>query len=175
MSQSEDTGLNTKPWPILVDHYTLCRDTSVKADFIARRNLSIAVYQYLLYLLFSDFNHAPELLWYYVEHYIVPNSLLANYDQDLWQAGFDKTYNQAFAMHSFMLAAEDLGIVDSVKSQRLFLYWRTKGDIQLIGKELAQACTHADYVLPESRKGLNWLINTMNRYLTSHQQVRLRH
>ena len=22
MSQSEDTGLNTKPWPILVDHYT---------------------------------------------------------------------------------------------------------------------------------------------------------
>ncbi len=32
MSQSEDTGLNTKPWPILVDHYKETTDVVWVSD-----------------------------------------------------------------------------------------------------------------------------------------------
>ncbi|MFV0596713.1 hypothetical protein [Shewanella sp.] len=78
-------------------------------------------------------------------------------------------------MLNFLLAAEDLGIVSSLKCQQLFLYWKLQGGTQLISQELAQAFNDPHCVLPETKLGLNWLIATRNKHLAKHQQVSIRH
>ncbi|MEL4287456.1 hypothetical protein ACE02Y_20170 [Shewanella xiamenensis] len=153
----------------------LCRDKSVTVDFQAQQSLSFAVHKYVQYLLISDFSHIPMLLWTYFEQVIVEDSRLSQCHLDLWQGGFEQTFRYAQAMLSFLLAAEDLGIVGSLKSQQLFLYWKLQGDTQLINQELAQAFSDPHGVLPETKLGLNWLIAKMNKHLAKHQQVSIRH
>ncbi|MGR3972727.1 hypothetical protein [Shewanella sp. 1180_01] len=82
-------------------------------------------------LLPYKFSYVP-MLWMYFEQVIVADSRLLQCQLDLWQGGFEQTFRYAQAMLSFLMAAKDLNIVGSIKSQQLFLYWKLQGDTQLI-------------------------------------------
>lgn len=67
------------------------------------------------------------MLWMYFEQVIVADSRLLQCQLGLWQGGFEQTFRYAQAMLSFLMAAEDLGIVGSIKSQQLFCIGNYKG------------------------------------------------
>tara|TARA_B100002049_G_C16067302_1_gene371081 strand:- start:1218 stop:1457 length:240 start_codon:yes stop_codon:yes gene_type:complete len=69
------------------------------------------------------------------------------------------------------LKAEDVCIITSKRSGDLFLYWKLFGNIKLINQELNEAFHSKNYLLPDSGKGLKWLIKQMNKHLPKSEHI----
>jgi hypothetical protein len=79
------------------------------------------------------------------------------------------TYSRAMGVN--YLKAEDVFIITSKRSGDLFLYWKLFGNIKLINQELNEAFHSKNYLLPDSDKGLKWLIKQMNKHLPKSEHI----
>lgn len=66
--------------------------------------------------------------------------------------------------------AEDLLIIDSQTNETEFFYWKYRGNKPLIVKEMFEALNHEKWKLPDSNKGLKWLLKTLNKYRSKDRQ-----
>jgi hypothetical protein len=62
-----------------------------------------------------------------------------------------------------IMLAEDIGLFYSREQGKEFRFWKYKGDNFLIVKEMAEAMNVQKYKLPDSHKGLKWLIGKLNK------------
>ncbi|ANB24602.1 hypothetical protein A6F57_04885 [Alteromonas stellipolaris] len=152
----------------------LSRDSSVNIDFFAKRELPFFVHKYLQYLFeMSFFSRVTKELWEHFQHYIIPNSILSLSHHDLWTENdcYHKTMTYSRAMGVNYLKAEDVCIINSKRSGNLFLYWKLFGNLKLINQELNEAFHSKNYRLPDSNKGLKWLIKQMNKHLPKSEHI----
>lgn len=121
----------------------------------------------------SFFSRFTKELWEHFQRYIIPNSLLSLSHQDLRTENdcYQKTMTYSRAMSVNYLKAEDIFIVGSSQRGKLFVYWKLFGNIKLITQELNEAFGAEKYPLPDSERGLKWLIKQMNKHLPKSEHI----
>jgi hypothetical protein len=153
----------------------LCRDKSVKVVMFYKQDLLFYTHKYMQYLLeISLLCHFANELWDYFQTHIVPNSLLETCKDGLWRRDNREVWIYSTTMRVYYSLAQELNIVRSEESGRLFLYWKIFGNVNLINRELDAANDTKDsqkYHFPDSYHGLKWLIKEMNKHLPKKEHI----
>jgi hypothetical protein len=106
--------------------------------------------------------------------YILDNLAVKNrewfFHETLWDDDIKTVSGYIFAVNNNILIAEDLRLTCTDKLAAEFLYWKYKGNSQLIVEEMHEALSQKSYELKDNQLGLKWLVKKLNRSRpTSHQ------
>jgi hypothetical protein len=110
------------------------------------------------------FYHLDEIYTYLVEHIFVKgNDRMLLMRATPWTLTSSDLATRVSINNNNILLAEDIGLISSRSETREFIYWKFKGDSHLIVKEMAEALYTSHYNLPDSKRGLKWLIKKLNK------------
>lgn len=163
-SSSIDAILREGDLDALACLVALMRDGQNPPPSFKYQNLELAVYNLLFWTLTASvpgsFSH---LIWAYFVTFIIEKDRTYFHHENLWQLSREEITDVVSFHHASMLKAEDLGLILQGKQTREFLYWKYKGNSQLIFKEIVEAQKVEKYELKEAPRGLKWLVKQLNK------------
>lgn len=110
------------------------------------------------------FYHLDEIFSYLVDQIFVSgNDDLRLMRSSPWTLTNSELITRVSINNKNVMLAEDISLISTSSEKREFIYWKFKGDSHLIVKEMAEALHTKKYYLPNSKRGLKWLIKKLNK------------
>ena len=107
----------------------------------------------------------------YLKLYIIEENPPIYDTRELWGDSPKVTHQYIFSLQSYVLRAEDIGLITTRKQTTEFLYWFYKGNTELIADEINDARACKKYQLVDSHKGLKWLVGKINKSRSPNDQL----
>lgn len=142
----------------------LMRQARASEHYLVYDMIETAVYNLIFFVLsYEPYYSVRNEIINYVKSQIVENDINCRIRESPWTITEADVDTICGINRKNILLAEDLGLATTNKEMIELFYWKHHGNKHLIVKEMAQACRVQKYELPDSDRGLKWLITNINK------------